>query len=467
MPSGSTIKSPVFRIAAIVALSLALNLAFFFSTPPEPPKHDALSYDIIARYLVGYGPADKPPSENREIGLQGLFRRGLAFPVFLGAVYRVAGSPSYTAACLIQGFILPLTVFLTFLFGRVVFSDNVGLLAALLYALYLPAVWHTNFLLTETVLALVVTAGLWLLALFLKRRGRMVGIAAGIVLGIAGISHPIWLVMPLLILGALYWQYRRDADRWIAVRKLGYVLVGVAVVFVPWTTARVFLGVPQLGGAGSGFGAGGGFTFYAGSRVETRGLALAEDYLVAETYFPLGKLRELYERVEKGEVTIEPILLAIIEEKLASPDKNDWTLTDFDYYRAGIENWFHKPLRVPELLAYKFNWYLLHIATSPSYPLPHNLFHNPAWRTLFHILNWPGVALAIAGLVITYRKSRNLTPLFAPAVFHTIAVLATYPDNRYKYPNLSAGFVLIAFTLPVVIGWTRAQWKRAAGDRAA
>lgn len=433
---------------AVVLLSLGLNVTFFFQNPPQKPELDAQLYDRIARLVFGYAPVDKRPEEDVTTGLQGLSVRGFLYPAFLGTVYRLVGSPDHRVVCLLQAVIMvPLVVLLTYMLGVKIFDHRIGALAALLYALYLPAVWHANFLLTETLLAVVVSLSLFVLARFIQTERAATGLLLGFISGVIGISHPLWLFFPVVIVVVLIMRYRKTGSRRLMIRRVGPVALAAAAVLVPWQAVRVASGLPQMGQGGTGFGGGGGWTFYVGSRVETNASTVPEDYVVAESYFPPGRLKEVYEKIRTGDLTVEPILASIIAEKVASPDKQDWVLTDFDYYRAGIENWLHKPLLVPKLLGIKIYWYLFGVATTPSYPLQGTVLYNRTWRAFFMILNWPLIILAAIGLWMVARSRRGYLVIFAPLVVHTVVVIATYSDNRYKYPNMPAVFLLAAVAL--------------------
>lgn len=450
-------------VGVVIALSLGINLAFRFVTPPTEPQHDAKLYDTTARLLVGFGPADKSPEENRHAGLEGAFHRGITYPSLIALIYTIGAAPNYAVVLFIQAFILPLTVLLTYFFGCAVFNHRIALMAAVLYALYLPAVWHTNFLLTETLLALLFTLTMLMMMRYINDDRPPTALLFGFCVGLMGVSHAAWLVLPAVVLAAFYLRSRKStASRWSAVRRLAFVVLGVVAVLAPFNAVRLGFGLPQLGGGGTGLGTGasGGFTFYVGSRAETRGLTVPIDYVVVETYFPPGRLRELYEEIQRGEASVEPILLAIIKEKLDSPDPKDWVLTDFDYYRAGIENWFDKPWQIPYLLAAKTYWFLLDMGSSPTYPLEYSTLHTYEWRVFFKYQNWPVVLLMLIGFWVFGRQRRHDLVIFVPFAFQILIVLAVYPDNRYKYPVLSSLFLLTSFAAFRIAGTLKGQSVR-------
>jgi hypothetical protein len=279
---------------------------------------------------------------------------------------------------------------------------------------------------------------------FIKDRRPGNGLLLGLLAGLIGISHPLWMLFPFFLGILLWFRYRDRRSKLVTLGRVGVVFAGILAVLVPWHAARIAFSLPQSGQGQTGFGGGGGWTFYVGSRAETLGSTVPEDYLVVETYFPPGRLAKLHEKTKTGEVKIEPHLLAIIEEKLASPYESDRVLTDFDYYRAGIENWIDKPLQIPKLIAAKFYWYFLGTATTPSYPLKSSPISGEGWRFIVKILNWPLILAAVGGLWLVAKDYRDKLIVFGPLVLHTATVIVTYSDNRYKYPNLSAIFLLVS-----------------------
>ena len=142
--------------------------------------------------------------------------------------------------------------------GREAFSRRVGLVAAWCFALWFPAAWHTQWLLTETTTDLLMAAVLALLALTLVRRSARVAGLTGVTLGVIGISHSAYQFLPwvMVVTMALWAAFGHGRARLVAALSLG-----VASVLLPFALAVTAAGQPHLGEGGRGYGGGGGWNF--------------------------------------------------------------------------------------------------------------------------------------------------------------------------------------------------------------
>jgi 4-amino-4-deoxy-L-arabinose transferase-like glycosyltransferase len=145
----------------IVCLAFALRIVYIawvdhwhvlFANP------DAHAYHLLAVNLLARGVfsmAGDPPFVPAHVW-------GPLYPLFVAAGYLLTG-PVPQAIPFYQALLDSLTVAVTYQLGQWVGGRRVGLLAALLYALY-PSTWRfSNELLTEILFGLLVTTALWML----------------------------------------------------------------------------------------------------------------------------------------------------------------------------------------------------------------------------------------------------------------------------------------------------------------
>ena len=148
------------------------------------------------------------------------YRQPPLYPAVLGILYWLFGANFY-AFRLIQFTLGALGVVLLYLIGKRVFSPGVGLLAGAVAALYGPLIYFDGELLPP-VLAILVNSSL---VLFLLRadtvRQLWSCLAAGLLLGVAGLVAPEVLLFGLGVAGWIFWRTDLGAPS----ARLGRVLL--------------------------------------------------------------------------------------------------------------------------------------------------------------------------------------------------------------------------------------------------
>ncbi len=161
----------------------------------DAPVADAQSYfqqaeQLAATFSLGDEPFTWPP----------------LYPAFLGAVYWLFGA-DYHVYRLIQHTLGALSVVLLYLIGRRVFSSpGIGLVAGTVAAVYGPLIYFEGVLLPPT-LAILLNLSL---VLFLLRPGTVrtpwACLAAGLLLGLAGLAVAHVLLFSLGVAGWIFWR---------------------------------------------------------------------------------------------------------------------------------------------------------------------------------------------------------------------------------------------------------------------
>jgi hypothetical protein len=384
---------------------------------------DAAGYDRMARGLVG--------EDDLHWSFRGLAPRGYLYPGFLAAVYALGGGPEI--ASWIQGVVfLPLTTLLVYVAGRLAFSRPVGLVAAWCCALWLPAAWHTQWLLTETLLGLLTAALAALLAGTLVRRSENLAALGGLVAGLVSISHPAYQFLWIVLLAAVIAVIRPR-------RLIMAFAIGIGAVLSPYWAFSTAADAPRLGQA-VGSGLGGGYTFYVGSRWQTDFTTTAGDRIVADYAHELETLGAL---LDAGAIDVEPTLEATIREKLARPGHE--TLTDRDFYAAGVTNLLERPDRLPLKLRRNAST-LFVLQPDPRLGDPARteaIWLRSFWRPASVLL----ALLAVAGSAYVLGCRRDRLLIFVPPLFQTMVFMASHTEARYAIPLWPYVFLLGAVAL--------------------
>ncbi len=448
-------------VAAPLLVSLLIGTLVHARVSMALPVADAHIYNVTAASLVGqhfFGP---------HWAIKLVADRGL-YPAVVAGVYGLLGAPHPAAVGWLQAlFMVPLTTYLIYVAGREALSRRAGLFSAWGFALWLPAQWYTLWLLTETLTDLLMALVLALLAAMLARKRKALALASGISLGVLSLAHPAYQVLPVILLLALaahFLVYERKH-----VRLVFLVALGVFTVQVPHIVAVAEVPLPSLGQGGIGYGGGGGWGFYAGSRAETDFVPVPDDYRVSHLSAE-GRLALVGRLIDRGEIHVEPHLLAIIRRNLRSPDPVRQALTDSDYYKAGAENLLDHPEKWPlkvegnagrlfllpdRLQLYRdeplaANW---RTTKWPFYERDHRTtstwFLRP-WRPLSALL----VVCVVSGLLFVLLRRRDRLVLFVPLVAQTVLLIAILVEWRYVIPLWSSMFVLAGLG---TVGWLETQ----------
>ena len=217
-------------LIVILSFTILLRLAVLaVAGPPyETPILDAAGYDSVAQHLVaGDGFYSSRPGSDYE-GPTVLLPPG--YPFFVALIYWLFGH-SYTAVYIAQALLGALTGLFLYLLGKRFFGSGVGLLAALLWAVYPRGVFWSNQILTEALFTFLLAATMVALVYAVEARSWGRYLLTGALLALANLTRPVLLLFPVAILIYLFFR-----DRSLASLKywLAMVLMMFAVI-APWT----------------------------------------------------------------------------------------------------------------------------------------------------------------------------------------------------------------------------------------
>jgi len=199
----------------ILALGLILRAAFisFHQRPliSDEREYDRLAYNLASKTAYTY---DGTPTAYRPIG----------YPAFVSVFYFVLGHHPVAIKCL-QALIDVATSFLIFvlLTGH---PNRIRVLAAGLWAFYIPAIFYTNLMMSETVFTFLLTLAAVLLTRYSEKRSSSAYLI-GICLGVLVLFKPSALIFLLV----LPFFYRRLG---LTLKSLSPVVIAFVLVLAPW-----------------------------------------------------------------------------------------------------------------------------------------------------------------------------------------------------------------------------------------
>jgi len=202
-------------LALAIALSLAVRLGHLAAVAPLPVVSDASGYDAAARRLIATGTlafpvgADLWRNDAFREDAWGLFldRPSNAwtmpgYPFLVAGLYRLFGTGPgrFHAVRVVQALLGTVLVALGFWIARRTFGADAGWVALGLGALYPPALWTPEYLMTETLFAALFMTQVALI-LRAERRGRRTDYAL-LAIASAGATwvRPVGAVIPAILL---------------------------------------------------------------------------------------------------------------------------------------------------------------------------------------------------------------------------------------------------------------------------
>ncbi|MBN1484081.1 MAG: glycosyltransferase family 39 protein [Chloroflexia bacterium] len=214
---------PLNAVIAITLAALALRLVVTHWHASYPLSGDEIGFFNQARTFVqGGGFHDMP------------FMRAPLYPLFLAVILRIFGA-EVTAARLVQALLSTATIPLLYLWARRRCGHSTGLIAALLGALFFPLAVQATLLLSETLFLFLFVLGMALLEWRAGQTARWEPLLGGALFGLSALTRSIGL--PLVLLAALCFALakRGNLDFWTRLRPALLVLLGAALVILPWT----------------------------------------------------------------------------------------------------------------------------------------------------------------------------------------------------------------------------------------
>ena len=364
-------------LAALVAiLLLAVGLRVDDAWQGRAPVYDAAAYSTIAASLEhgeGFtlGPGATQPASNYSPGL----------PLLVSGIYKLTGGVHERFARLVLALIGSLAVLFTYFVGRRLSGPFAGLVGAAAVAVY-PALLEYQGMLMSEPLAASLLSGAVLAILWADASGARVQarrwLVPGLLLGALALTRPEYLAISLPIAVVVFARGGRDGWRTGLVQAL-VMLVGLAVVVVPWTVRNeVALGrfVP--------ISTGGGQVLFAGSYMPSGG---DPERVGAEVLERHPELR--------GELPpsprLEQILAALARQRYPEME------TDAALARMGRERLWEDvsehPLEYAGFVASKL-WLIWGHG-------PRDVMREPVWAAL----HWLLVALGLFGLgVLAWQR---------------------------------------------------------------
>lgn len=337
-----------------------------------------------------------------------VFYQAPLYPYLLGAVYAVAGH-SLTAVRLVQAVLGSGACMLLALSGRSFFGRRAGLLAGLLLALYPPAIFYDGLLEKTSLTGFLLAALLALVGRLKDRPTRGRAVATGAVLGLLVLARENALILAPILLAWLLW-YSRDYPLHRARALLLALALGLMAVLSPVAVRNSVIG-GELHLATAQFGP----NFFIGNGPQANG-----------TYVPLvaGHGDPSYERADATHLAEQARGRSLTPGQISAY----WTGRTVREIAARPGRWI-------ALLARKTALSLNAVEIIDT----EDMYTHGEWTPVLRWLSpWLhlGVVLplALAGVVLTASRRRELILLHALVLGYGLSLVLTYVVGRYRFP---------------------------------
>jgi tetratricopeptide (TPR) repeat protein len=388
----------VFLVALIIRLVYLVGYQHnpFFADP----QMDALYHD---RWAAQIARGDWLGSE--------VFFRAPLYAYFLGLVYFVSDH-SYWFVRIVQAVVGALSCVLVARIGRRLFGPVTGFVAGLMAAFLATSVYYEAELLLvvlETFLGLLALDRVLAVAESEWRPGALMAtFIAGLVLGLAAITRPNFLVLAPVFLVYLLVHLRR-LGRAVWGAALWLYLAGIAAPIAVVTIRNYAVGEDFVPIASQG-----GLNFYLGNNASADGMAaLAPEF--RPTWY--GGVRDATRLAEEG-----------LGRPLKASEVSDY------WFARGL-NWIiAQPGAALGLMLRKFGYFW------GSFEIPNNedFYFFSRYSILFRwplLLSFGAVApLALAGLVYAHFRRRFPAVLAAGVLVYSLSIVLFFVCGRFRAP---------------------------------
>ncbi len=404
----------------MLGLGLLLRLWHLAETSQSDPFFDRLPVD--PKYFHDWGARI---ASGDWLG-SGVFFLSPLYPYFLGVLYTLFGSPNVLLARLVQMLLGATGILLVHSIGKRLFDIRVGLLAALLQALYVMNIFYDGMLLVAPLQAFLNLLGVWLLVRASDSPRARPWLGAGLVLGLSVLARPNTLLFLPVVWGVGLLARRPGMDRRQRLTRLGLYTLGAALCIAPVTARNYWAGHDLVLVSGQS-----GINLYIGNGPGADGTFRApKPFLSTRVDHPAEQQTAYRNYAEKT-------LGRKLSESEVSGFYTDRTLEHVSAHPG------QSLLLVLRKLALFVSWY--EIANSQDFYLSQQFssvmrLPLPNARLVF--------PLALLGLALALRRPRETLPVTGMVLVYAVSLALYFVLAHYRMPVVP--FMLLLAAVAVV-----------------
>lgn len=225
-------KRKMILIASILLISFFLRLAFAYAEPVkwwDETVYASLGWDLKANpthYSFDGGWSDYVPGGWPEAGY-----RAPLLPYMLGFLFFFFGQNIFLLNMMMP-IIGTLNVLLIYLLGKKLFTEKIGLYAAIFLALMPVHVFYSGKILTDVLSAALITLSFLLFVLWSEKKDNKLAALAGAAVGIAVLSRYISILLLPMFFALLIFKERNIA--FLKSKSFLLMVLSFLLVMLPW-----------------------------------------------------------------------------------------------------------------------------------------------------------------------------------------------------------------------------------------
>lgn len=360
------------------------------------------------------------------IGNEAYFR-GPLYPYFLAIIDTVTGK-SIFGARLIQLLIGSLSAVLVYQIGRRLLNKTIGIIAGFGMAIYATLIFYEAMFLIPVLYIFIM-----LLAFKYLLRARDSGLIknyllSGLFIGLAAIARPNILILTPLILLWIYFMVERNKEM-TARLKIG--AIWLAALLIP--VAAVAIRNIAVTGEFILISSQGGVNLYLGNNPDTDGLTMLMPEVAINESLPWSEfMRATHETAEK----------LAGKSLTAGEESSFWTGKAVDFI-------FSHPGKFIVTTLKKLVYFLDGFENSDNT----DIYFARNFSSIYSILIWKSpiffpfglvLPLALAGVIATWKKRKELIPLYIFIVGYIPSVILFLVTARHRLPVVPFMMILAA-----------------------
>lgn len=423
-------EEKILIILLFAGLFLRILFCIQFHATPfyDHPTLDAKYYDLLAKKVA-----------RGQILQDRAFFMGPLYPYSLGLVYFLFGE-DYLVPRINQMLLGIACLVLIYIVGRSLFSAGVGLTAAGLYALYKPALFYEQTLLSETPMALSCLLFLFIVIKAEERSGLFLWFISGFALAILALFRGnVLLFAPVLLLWIMGCEHRKTSHIFNKKTggKMGILMAGLILGLFPATlhnylAERSFVFVTSNAG----------FNMYIGNQENSQGLFFLPPRVDMDQD-PSGR------RIAERDTGRSPLK--------SSEVSRYWSSKAY----AQIKK---KPFSFMKLCFLKF-YYFWGTVEIPQ------IYSMRMFRRFMPVLKWPLAGffligpLCLIGLICALSSPDRRKIVFILFIgTYILSLLPFFMTARYRIPVIPVLCLFAADAiLKILVSIRKKQWKRFCG----
>jgi len=353
--------------------------------------------------------------------------RGPLYPYFLAIIYGVTGESIFFTR-LLQLVMGSFSAVLVYLIGKKLLGNTIGVIAGFIFAVYGTIIFYeAMFLIPVLYIFLILLAFLYLLKS--RESNRLKDwFTVGIFMGLAAIARPNILFLVPFVLLWIYFLLKSGEIKRKRLKTAGIYLIAVLIPVFAVTIRNL-----AVTGEFILISSQGGVNLYIGNNPDTEGLTMLMPEVRIDESLPWSEFNDATRAAAEREAG-HPLT--------AAGESSFWT-------KKAISFIFNNPGKFISITIKKLIYFLDGFENSDNA----DIYFTRNYSSLFSVLLWKSpllfpfgmlLPLALVGVYITWRKRRELLPLYIFIIAYIPTVVLFLVTARHRLPVIP--FIIILAT---------------------